>query len=229
MIQKEMSQRLSSKDEEFLIDMKIIEADGSSKDRQMHIWRMSPNKKNHYFMVRMLKPEDLRGTAVLATLKSDQQEKWIYLPSSKQTRRLTGENNQGGILGSELSAEDFDFSHEQSSHSQIKKEIESGGKKLLVIDTDVNKSSANYSRIVSYVSTTDFLPIKVECFDKQNHLLKTLDINDYVKVTDSKWRASKIKIQNIQNKRGTEIVLSKIKINQKLKSSQFTPRSLSQD
>ncbi|WP_374080405.1 outer membrane lipoprotein-sorting protein [Bdellovibrio bacteriovorus] len=226
---EEMSQRLRSRDEEFVVNMKIIEADGSSKDRQMRIWRLSPEKKEHYLLVRMQKPQDLKGTALLATLKGEQEDKWIYLPSTKQTRRLTGESGQGGILGSELSVEDFDFNREQGAQNSLKKEIEVKGKKYYLIESDVNSTSANYSKVVSYVSASDFLPVKAECFDKQGKLVKVLDITGYKKVSPTKWRAGKIKIRNMQNKRGTEITISQVKIDQNLKASKFTPKSLAED
>lgn len=226
---EEMSQRLRSRDEEFVVNMKIIEADGSSKDRQMRIWRLSPEKKEHYLLVRMQKPQDLKGTALLATLKGDQEDKWIYLPSTKQTRRLTGESGQGGILGSELSVEDFDFNREQGAQNSLKKEIEVKGKKYYLVESDVNSTSANYSKVVSYVSAVDYLPVKAECFDKQGKLMKVLDITGYKKVSPTKWRAGKIKIRNVQNKRGTEITISQVKIDQNLKTSRFTPKSLAED
>nr|WP_295899246.1 outer membrane lipoprotein-sorting protein [uncultured Bdellovibrio sp.] len=228
-IGEEMSSRLRSHDEEFVVNMKIIEADGSSKDRQMRIWRLSPEKKEHYLLVRMQKPQDLKGTALLATLKGEQEDKWIYLPSTKQTRRLTGESGQGGILGSELSVEDFDFNHEQGAQNALKKEIEVKGKKYYLIESDVNSTSANYSKIVSYVAASDYLPVKAECFDKQGKLLKVLDITGYKKVSPTKWRAGKIKIRNVQNKRGTEITISQVKIDQNIKSSRFTPKALAED
>lgn len=226
---EEMSQRLRSRDEEFVVNMKIIEADGSSKDRQMRIWRLSPEKKEHHLLVRMQKPQDLKGTALLATLKGEQEDKWIYLPSTKQTRRLTGESGQGGILGSELSVEDFDFNREQGAQNTLKKEIEVKGKKYYLIESDVNSTSSNYSKVVSYVSASDFLPVKAECFDKQGKLVKVLDITGYKKVSPTKWRAGKIKIRNMQNKRGTEITISQVKIDQNLKASKFTPKALAED
>lgn len=225
----ELSQRLRAKDEQFTIKMRIIEADGSGKDREMKIWRLSPQKKEHYLLVRMQKPQDLKGTSLLATLKGDQEEKWIYLPSTKQTRRLTGESGQGGILGSELSTEDFDFNREQGAANSIKKEVEIKGKKYLVIESDVNATSSNYSRIVSYVSSADFLPVKVECFDKQGKLLKTIDFTGYKQVAKGKYRASKISIKNVQNKRATVIAMSQVKIDQGLTPQKFTPKSLAED
>lgn len=228
-IGEEMSSRLRSRDEEFMVNMKIIEADKSSKDRQMRIWRLSQEKKEHSVLVRMLKPQDLKGTALLAIMKGDQEDKWIYLPSSKQTRRLTGESGQGGVLGSELSVEDFDFDKEKSSENTLKKEIQIGGKKYYVIESNVNSTSNNYSKVVSYVSALDYLPVKAECYDKQGKLLKILDITGYKKVSANKWRAGKIKIRNVQNKRGTEITISQVKMDQNLKSSRFTPKALSEE
>lgn len=228
-IGQEMSSRLKSKDEEFQVNMKIIEADNSNKDRKMKIWRLSPEKNEHYFLVRMLTPQDLKGTALLAVVKGDQEDKWIYLPSTKQTRRLTGETGQGGILGSELTVEDFDFNRERGTQNTLKKEIEIKGKKYFIVESNVNATSANYSKVVSYVSAEDFLPIKVECYDKQGKLLKVLDVSNYNKVGGNKWRAGKIKIRNMQNKRGTEIAISQVKLDQNLKISRFTPKALAQE
>ncbi|WII71021.1 outer membrane lipoprotein-sorting protein [Bdellovibrio sp. 22V] len=228
-IGQEMSDRLRAHDEEFVVKMKIIEADGSSKDREMKIWRLSPQKKEHYLMVRMQKPQDLKGTALLATLKGTEEDKWIYLPSTKQTRRLTGESGQGGILGSELSVEDFDFNREQGAQNTLKKEIEVKGKKYYLIESDVNATSSSYAKVISYVAAENFLPVKAECFDKQGKLLKVLDITGYKKLAGNKWRASKIKIRNVQNKRGTEITISQVKLDQNLKPNRFTPKALSEE
>ena len=228
-IGKEMSQRLSAKDESFLVKMRIVEADGSGKDREMKIWRSSPSKDNHSLLVRMQKPTDLKGTALLATVKGDQEEKWIYLPSTKQTRRLTGESGKGGILGSELSVEDFDFNRDKGAESSVKKETELNGKKYWVIESNVGATSATYSKIISFVSQNEYLPVKVETYDKQGKLLKVLEITDYKKLPNNKWRAGKISIKNIQNKRGTEIIFADVKLNQNLKTSLFTPKSLGED
>lgn len=228
-ISQEMNARISTRDEEFTAQMKIIEADGSSKDREMKIWRLSPSKKDHSLMVRMLKPADLKGTALLATLKNDKENKWIYLPSTKQTRRLTGENSKGGILGSELNAEDFDFNKDQSANSSVQKEITVKDKKYWLVSSDVNASSANYSKVLSYIATSEYLPVKAECYDKQGKLLKILEFSNYKKISANKWRAEKIKIRNIQNNRGTDIILSEVKLNQNLKNSKFTAKALADD
>jgi predicted RND superfamily exporter protein len=229
---KELGEKLRTQDESFNVKMKIIEADGSTKDREMKVWRLSPAKKEHYLLVRMSKPQDLKGTALLATLKEGKEDKWIYLPSSKQTRRLSGDSgggSQGGILGSELSTEDFDFNADRGAQSNVSKEIEAGGKKYYVVESNVEAASDSYSKVVSFVAQDTHLPVKSECYDKSGKLLKTIDLLGYKKLPGDKYRVSKIVIKNVQNKRGTEILLSQIKINQGLKTSQFTPKALSEE
>lgn len=111
----------------------------------------------------------------------------------------------------------------------MQKEIEIKGKKYYVVESDVNTSSNSYSKVVSFISATDFLPIKSECFDKKGQLLKTIDLLGYKKLTGNKYRATKIVIKNVQNKRSTEITLDDLKINQGLSSSKFTSKALAED
>jgi len=229
-IGQEISSRLNTQDEEFNVKMKIIEADNSSKERAMKIARLSPNNKEHYIMVRMQEPKDLKGTSLLATYKDGKEEKWLYLPSSKQTRRLASASKESGsILGSELSTEDFNINTETTAKNVLKKETAIKNKNYYVVESDVNNVSGNYSRVISYVEADNFLPVKSECYDKNGQLLKVIDFNDYKKISDNKWRASNIKIHNVQNKRSTEISLSNIKVDQNLKANSFTPKALSED
>lgn len=229
-IASEISNRMSAKDEEFDVTMKIIEADKSSKERSMKITRLSPSKKEHYVLVRMQTPKDLKGTSLLATFKNGKEEKWLYLPSSKQTRRLASTSSESNsILGSELNTEDFNINTETSAKNVLKRETKVGNQNYYVVESDVNAVSGNYSRVVSYVATNEFLPAKSEAYDKQGKLLKVIDFSDYKKVGDGKWRAGKIKIRNVQNNRATEIALANIKVDQDLKPSEFTPKALADE
>lgn len=229
-IAQEISSRMRAKDEEFDVTMKIIEADKSSKERAMKIIRLSPSKKEHYVMVRMQTPKDLKGTSLLATFKEGKEEKWLYLPSSKKTRRLASTASESAsILGSELNTEDFNINTENSAKNVLKKEVKANNKTYYMVESDVNQVSGSYSKVVSFIAADNYLPVKSECYDKQGKLLKIIDFSDYKKVGAGKWRSGKIKIRNVQNKRGTEIALSNIKVDQNLKASEFTPKALAEE
>jgi hypothetical protein len=229
-IGQELSSRLNTLDEEFTVKMKIIEADNSSKERDMKITRLSPNKKEHYVMVRMQQPKDLKGTSLLATYKDGKEEKWLYLPSSKQTRRLAATSKESGsILGSELNTEDFNINTDTTAKNSLQKETTVNGKKYYVVDSDVRGVSSSYNKVISYISADDYLPLKSECYDKNGSLLKVIEFSNYKKISNNKWRATNIKIRNIQTNRGTDILLSNIKVDQNLKTTAFTPKALSED
>jgi len=229
-IASEISNRMSAKDESFDVTMKIIEADKTSKERAMKITRLSPSKKEHYVLVRMQTPKDLKGTSLLATFKNGKEEKWLYLPSSKQTRRLAATSSESNsILGSELNTEDFNINTETSTKNVLKRQTKIGNKTYYVVESDVNAASGNYSKVISYVATNEFLPSKSEAYDKQGKLLKVIDFANYTQVGAGKWRAGKIRIRNMQNNRATEIVLANIKVDQNLKPSGFTPKALTDE
>jgi hypothetical protein len=229
-ITDEISNRLNTKDEAFRVQMKIIEADKTSKDREMTILRLSPSTKEHYLLVRMQTPKDLKGTSLLATYKNGKEEKWLYLPSSKQTRRLASTAKESSsILGSELNTEDFNINTESTAKNALKKEITLNNQPHYVVESDVNGVSSIYSKVISYVATENFLPAKSECYDKSGKLLKTIFFSDYKKLANGKFRAGTIKIENVQNSRGTEIALSDIKVDQNLKPSAFTAKALSEE
>lgn len=229
-ISQEITTRMSARDEEFDVQMKIIEADNSSKERGMKITRLSLNPKEHYLLVRMQTPKDLKGTSLLATFKNGKEEKWLYLPSNKQTRRLASTSSESGsILGSELNTEDFNINTDNTTQSSLKKTISLQNKSYYVVESEVGNVSGSYSKVVSYIAAGTFFPVKSECYDKGGKLLKVIDFTDYKKVGEGKWRAGKIRIRNVQNNRATEIALANVKVNQNLKTSEFTPRALSED
>ena len=64
----------------------------------------------HMTLVRMKSPTDLKGTALLNVIEDGEENQWLYLPSTKQVRRIMGnQNKKAGVLGSELTPEDLDI------------------------------------------------------------------------------------------------------------------------
>ena len=102
-ILKEVEKRVSSNSESAKIVMTIGEANGSSKTREIEIRRKSGEDTK--VMVKLESPADLRGTALLSVGgKGQSEDQWLYLPSTKQTRRIVSSNKSSSFLhsGNEL-------------------------------------------------------------------------------------------------------------------------------
>lgn len=225
-ILKEVRAKYETVDEEFNVKMKIIESDRSEKDRELKIWRKSATKDQHFLLVRVYKPLDIKDLGLLVKINHRKDERWIYIPSSKQVRRLSGETSQGQILGSELYAEDFDVDLSKKTQNRILKSQNPNDLNYYVIESTTEQQSKNYSKIVSYINKSNFLLSRVNCYNKKNEHFKTLEFKNYKEIIPGKWRAENIVISNLITKRKTELNFSSIKLNQNLKDIFFHPQNL---
>ena len=218
---------LSSKDDSTTIKMKIIEADGSSKDRELTFKRKFSNKK-HQSLVKILKPVDQRGAGFLSVVEDGAEQQWIYLPSSKQVRRFVSKNKQEGVLGSELSPQDLDLTTVQSSTAKLLKKEKLGQSEVALIEVISKSNQTAYSKAIVWVHLGAFVPLRIEFYDAKGQAQKRVDFQNYQKVNQVQ-RAQKVVIKNLKNKRSTELLLSDMKVNAGLSDDAFTQRALSKD
>lgn len=221
-ILKRVQANLESKDDEARVEMTIIEKNGSEKKRAMQL-KTRYEGKEFAAIVRLESPADLKNTALLAIVKDGQQSQWVYLPSSKQVRRIVTTQGKGGVLGSELSPEDLKAESLKGAKAKlIKKDAQ-----FSYIEVIPKKGTSMYSRAVSVVANSAMVPVRVEYYAGKK-LAKTVEFKDYKKFGEI-WRATKIEVKNHQNKRGTNLILSDIKVNQGLKAADFTSNKLKPD
>src|SRR3989344_276046 len=218
---------LSSKDDTAIVTMRIFEADGSKKERQLVLKRKFENHKNHV-LVKIKKPIDQKGAGLLSVVEKDSEQQWIYLPSSKQVRRFVSKNKQEGVLGSELSPQDLDLTTVQSAKAELVKKAKVGGINVTLISVKSTSNQTRYSKAVLWIDQKLSLPVRIEYFGSKGHALKRIDFQNY-RAFNGVFRAQKIIIKNLENKRGTDLLLSDIKVNSGLSDNDFTQRALSKD
>jgi predicted RND superfamily exporter protein len=228
LLAERVSALVSTRDELGKIEMKIIESDGSTKTREISYSRLN-EKNTHFTILRMLSPKDIKGTALLSVIKGGnadqaQEEKWIYLPTSKQTRRIATSEGSARILDSELYSEDFDLASVKGASSQVIKEEADG---TIEIETKIPSGKSSYSKTLSWIGKDNLIK-KSEVFDKKGALLKQVEFGKYIDAGGGKWRAGQIRITNVQNKRKTDLDLLSVKVNQNLKEKDFSTRALAE-
>ena len=231
-----MQELVSTKDESGSIEMIITDSDGSTKKREMKYSRLNQGN-GHFTVIRMLTPKDLKGTALLSIMRqseksktgaetsqqtSQQEEKYVFLPSSKQTRKVATSEGNARVLDSELYTEDFDLATVQTATSHLLPNAPDGSS---VIETQITETKSPYGKTIATVSKDAHLQ-KAEVFDKKGVLLKKIDFLGYTSVASGKIRAEKILIENVQNKRKTELHFKNISVNANLKEKDFTPAAL---
>lgn len=220
LLQKAKSQ-IEAKDDQSVISMKIIEANGEIKTRVMKM--QSFRDKKFHAIIRIQAPVDIKGTAILAEVGSNKEEQWLYLPSSKQVRRVVGAKKSSGLLGSELTMEDLNSAAIKSSELKL---LKKDSDQYLIEVTPKPKTSA-YSRVLLSFATPTNLPQKTQYFIGKQ-LRKSVAFSNYIKI-GSIWRAQLIQVKNLANKRGTDLSISEIKVNSGLSAADFSVNALKPD
>ncbi len=203
--------------------MIIREANGENKERELLLSTLKDDK--FYAIVRIQSPADAKGTALLAEVSADEESHWLYTPASKKVRRVVGANKQdSGVLGSELMMEDINSGAIKSAKVTVK----SKDNKYIILEAIPKKGTSVYSKVLTQVSATEFIPIKTAYY-KGNKMAKTVDFLKYRNVKGGIWRAQEIRVKNLENKRGTDLYLSQVKVNSGLDKDEFSVNALKAD
>jgi outer membrane lipoprotein-sorting protein len=225
---KDVEHRVSAKDESAKIVMTITEANGATKTREIEIKRKSGDTPK--VLVKLQSPADLRGTALLSVGgKGKAEDQWLYLPSNKQTRRIVSSNKSSSFLDSEMSYEDLGSSSDKKFANKILRTETAADGPVAVIESTLTSGDSTYSKMITWVATTNDLVQKVEYYDRKGALLKTTEMSDYKKFPGDIWRAQTINVKNAQNHRGTELQMKDVAINKGISDSDFSVNALSQE
>ena len=225
---------LKSKDREkpktasYKIEMTLINARGSKRVREVSSYKKDYGSDEKSVMV-FLKPADVKGVGYLsisydAVGKSD--DRWLYMPSLKKSRRITGSSSGDDFMGTDFTYDDMS-GHEVDdyTHTLLGEETLGGKKCWKVESVPTAKKSSKYSKYVSWVDQASLIPIKAEFYDKMNKLLKVMDVLSLKKI-DGLWTIEKAKMQNVQKNHQTIIETKKIEYNKDIKDDIFRVSTL---
>lgn len=221
----QVEKNASADDEVATLQMTILESNGAKREKKMELRRKGKNN-NQSVLVRMLSPADDKGITLLSKSKGSDSDVWYFAPSSKQVRRIVSGKKGGSFLGSELSYEDMEASSDSKTVSKALGRKQEGGREHVLIENTIGGDSS-YSKTILWVDDALKLLSKVEYFDKAGKPLKVTTFSGYKKY-GSTWRAQKIEVTNLQNKRGTTLALLDVKVNTGLKDGEFTESALTE-
>lgn len=217
-ILKNSQRLLQVKDESADVKMIIIEADGSQKVRDIEIESLK-SKDSYYVMAKVKNPADIKGTGFLGIIKGESENQWIYLPSSKQVRRVVGAASSAGLLGSEISAADLNSTAVKDAKVKLIQE----GSSEVILEITPKQGTSRYNKVMMYLDGK-YLPQKLDYFEASENV-KSVQFESYKKFK-SVFRPTKMVVKNHVNKRGTEITADNVKVNQGLKPTDFNPDRL---
>jgi predicted RND superfamily exporter protein len=216
---RDVRRNVESKSDEAKVILKTTETNGDMQIREIRM-RSMRDGEGYRAMVRIDAPADIKGTSLLAEVKGGVQDQWLYLPSTKQVRRVVSGKKSAGVLGSELSPEDLNADALRNAKAKLTKKDASKA----WIEVTPDKSASEYSKVVVTVILDRKVPSEMDYY-VGDHLKKKVTFSDY-KTVNGIQRALKLVVENLDSKRSTEVRLSDVKVNGAVSSDDLTVAAL---
>lgn len=225
-ILKNVERGLAAKDERVLIKMKVVESNGSSKEREVEIKRKSGGKNQ--VLVRLKSPTDVSGVGLLSVSQGGNEDQWLYMPSQKKARRMVSGNKTQRFLDTEFNIEDFSAGTYARFVNKVVSEERAPSASVSIIESKSKSAETSYSKIKTWVDLATYQVQKSEYFDREGKLLKTMVFRDYKKF-GTVWRAQTVEVRNMQTQRSTILKVAGLKLNSGLHDREFTQSALEQE
>ncbi len=172
-------------------------------------------------------PRDVKGTAFLSfshPVGADDQ--WLYLPALKRVKRIASRNKSGPFMGSEFAYEDLaSFEVEKYTYKYLREEPCKGGTCYVVEQYPVDPYSG-YTRLLTWIDTSEYRNWKTEFYDRRDSLLKTLTVTEYKQYLDKYWRAQGMEMVNHQTKKTTTLAWTDYQFQTGLTDEDFNQNTL---
>lgn len=183
----------------------------------------SSEEKN---LIRILSPADLQGVALLSDENTSKEaDQWLYLPSTKQVRRLAGKGKKGRFIGSEFTYEDL-LPHQLDKYTYTRHPDEKiNSQACYVIQSVPQFPNSNYKRIVSWIRQSDLARLQSYFYDQKDRLLKVALFSKH-QTHGPLLQPHMIRMENKSTGRQTILNISQVKIQTGLTSEDFNPQVL---
>jgi hypothetical protein len=155
-------------------------------------------------------------------------EIWIYLPALKKTRRIVSSEKGKSFMSSEFS--NADMGSPTLSDFTNRHDAGSGSGNLWIIESiPINDDKADeygYTKKISYITTDNCQVQKMEFYNFDNELFKTIEIKRIHSLPEGKYMVADMIADNHVTNRKSEILFSNIVDKVKVEDSYFSVQNL---
>jgi outer membrane lipoprotein-sorting protein len=209
------------------LTMILVNKNGTKRERSIQSKRRDYGNGEAKSVAYFLSPADVKGTAFLVWEHKDQaNDIFIYMPSLKKVRRIATDQKNQSFMGSDFSYGDMAMEDVDDADHELTREEQVEGKACWVI-TSIPKPQADseYGKVVTWVTQGDYIPQKMELYDKKGALYKVMDVLRAGPVGKEVFPLH-FTMEDVQKNHKTEITLDKVVLDQAIPDSEFTQRAI---
>lgn len=200
------------------MNMKLVLTDKSGNEREREI--IMQQKGSDRRMGKFLAPADQKGIAFLSLPDGVM---YIYLPAFKKTRRIASHVKNTKFAGTDFTYEDMEAgTYGEKFHAELIGQ-DTASYTLRLKPKAVAESE--YSMLTLRVAKGNFIPTRIEHFDKAGKLCKIMTRSEIEKMGDY-WFARRSEMSDLRSEQRTTMIVETVRFDQGLSDEIFTERYL---
>jgi len=207
------------------VKMVIINKQGQKRERQFNILRKDINDGgDQKYFVYFQRPADVRRMTYLVLKHTDpgkDDDRWLYLPALSLVKRIAAGDKRTSFVGSDFLYEDVSGRSLQEDTHEL---IETTDKFFVVKNVPKQPDSVEFSYYNVSIDRKNFVPMKMEFFNKNNKLYRTIESVKVETIQDFPTVVKSV-VTNHQTGSKTEMEFTNVRYNIKLEDI-FTERYL---
>lgn len=209
------------------VTMQLISATGEVRERRLDIRTIEVAADGDRTLMLFSYPGDQAGIGLLSHAHPGApDEQWLYLPSLKRVKQIASQNRSGPFVGSEFAFEDLEPADLRRYRYRALTDDVVGGEPCNVIERIPLSEYSGYSRQKVWIHARYHRYEKIEYYDKDGALLKTLRFSGYQVFEQRFWRPAEMHMSNHQSGRKTSMFLKGYRFRTGLSVAAFSLNSL---
>ncbi len=233
-IMEERERRHERSFEESWVEMRLFDKkDRQRKSRVMVTWSMKEKTAGlDRRLIKFAAPADIRGTGLMLWEQpsSKEDDQWLYLPASKQVKRIAGSGKRNQFVGTDLAYEDLRPENLAAHDYAVTGETVLDGARCWIVTatpkTAREKKNSGYSKRVLYIRQDIYFTVKVEYYGRRGKLDKVATAEKLVKVAGRAWRSNLATVKRLKPGTKTVLIHQKRTLDRKIEASRFTQQGL---
>ena len=206
--------------------MTLINKKGGERVRSLHQFFIDLGEEERQIMF-FTAPADVKNTSFMnfsydAAERDDDQ--WLYLPALKKVKRISSSSKDNEFMGSDFTYEDMEKrSPDRDVQTFLRSESFNGEEVWVIEATPIEEEQ--YTKRVVWISKEKNIPLKMDFYDEDEELLKTLTVEktDQIK---GYWIITNQVMHNVQKNHKTIISLENVQVENGTDQNKFTQREM---
>lgn len=206
------------------VHLLLVDKKGKEQERAIKIWALQGKKDKS--LTRFTKPKSVAGVGFLVLAEGGDAQRWLYMPKSKKTRMIAEGDKDKPFMGTDFTYYDLSPHDIENEKFDAVVDGEAGGHPCYVVrGRSKTPEKSLYGDVVKYVRKDNWVPIRVEFFDKKKELLKVSRVLE-LKQIGGNWTPMKVEMQNVQSDHKTIMTITKVEYDTDIPDRYFTKTHL---